>query len=226
MKSKSTGRERMDGHDDWLMAILTRPATVDDYFFTPDLDPPHGDAAEFAAHLGWLLTEPGARMAACDDLSVAAGLRWIFDSAEPLMIRCIGTPAVPQAVRLALVARFERLFSEVIAPRCPPALGHLSEDGGPLGLTAYMFFDLLWIEPPADPAEASALDAALIEVMGAILALPHAAWQEAALHGLGHAHDRAPGRVEALIDGFLASGRVARPELAAYARAARAGCVL
>ncbi|MBK0397934.1 hypothetical protein H0I76_01925 [Limibaculum sp. M0105] len=216
----------MQAHDEWLMAILTRPATVDDYFFTPDIDPPHATEAEFADHLAWLLDAPGAHMAPYDDLSVAAGLRWIFDSSEPLMFRCIGAPGVTQDTRIAIAAGLVPLFSEVIAPRCPQSLGHRSEDGGPLALTAYMFFDLIWIDPPGFPAEAEALDAAMIEAMGAILALPHAACQEAALHGLGHWHDRAPGRASALIDDYLAGDRAARPELVVYARAARTGCVL
>jgi len=216
----------MHAHDDWLMAILTRPATIDDYYFTPDLDPPHATASEFAAHLAWLFAAPGARMAQYDDLSVAAGLRWIFDSAEPLMFRCLGDPTIPQPARLALAAGLVPLFSEVIARRCPAALGHLSEDGGPLALTAYMFFDVIWIDSPGPPAEAAALDAAMIQAMGAILALPHAACQESALHGLGHWRDRAPDRAGALIDAYLAHRRAARPELVAYARAARTGCVL
>lgn len=213
-------------HDDWLMAILTRPARADDYFMTPDLDPPHRDAAGFAAHLGWVLDAPGARLVAFDDVMIAGALHWIFDSAEPLMFRCIGDPAIPQTTRLALVAGLARLYAEVIAPRCPPVLGHLSEDGGPLASTAYMLFDLICIDPPGVAAEAAALDAAMIETMGRILALPHAVCQEAALHGLGHWRERAPARAAALIDAFLAQGRAARPELVAYARAARGGCVL
>lgn len=213
-------------HDDWLMEIFTRPATIDDYFLSPDLDMPHADAAGLAAHLGWLLEAPGARLAPYDDLAVAAGLCWIFDPADPLSFRCIGDPAIPQAARLALAAGLERLHAEVVLPRCPQALGHLSEDGGPLATTAYMLFDLVCIDPPGIAAEAAGLDGAMVETMGRILALPHAACQEAALHGLGHWRDRAPGRAEALIDAYLSRGRAARPELVAYARAARSGCVL
>lgn len=213
-------------HDEWLMAILTRPATAEDYFLSPDLDPPHSDPAGFAAHLGWLLEAPGARLAPYDDLAVAAGLHWIFDPAEPLSFRCIGDPTIPQAARLALAAGFARLYAEVVMPRCPQALGHLSEDGGPLATTAYMLFDLVCIDPPGVAAEAAALDAAMVEAMGRVLALPHAACQEAALHGLGHWRDRAPGRAEALVDAYLSDGRAARPELVAYARGARGGCVL
>jgi hypothetical protein len=213
-------------NEDWLMAILTRPATADDYYLSPDEDPPHATEAEMAERLGWLLAAPGERMAEYDDLSVAAGLYWIFDSAETLMIRGIGHHDVPQASRLAIVTGLERVYAEVINARCPERLGHLSEDGGPLAAFAYMAFDLLYLDRPADPREAAELDCALIEVLGRILALPHAACQEGALHGLGHWHDAAPGRAEGLIDAYLAAGAPARPELIAYARAARSGCVL
>lgn len=66
---------------------------------------------------------------------------------------------------------------------------------------------------------------ALIEAMGRILAIPHPASQESALHGLGHWGEHAPARAEALIDAYLAGNHAARPELINYARAARSGCI-
>ena len=46
------------------------------------------------------------------------------------------------------------------------------------------------------------------------------------LDSLGHWHHAFPARVESLIDGFFATHSDARPELLAYARSARCGCVL
>ncbi len=54
---------------------------------------------------------------------------------------------------------------------------------------------------------------------------PHPACQEGALHGLGHWGEHAPNRAQELIDMFLSENRAARPELVAYARAARGGCI-
>jgi hypothetical protein len=61
--------------------------------------------------------------------------------------------------------------------------------------------------------------------MADVLALDSVACQESALHGLGHWQAAYPHVVEATIDRFLAARPRARPELVAYARGARAGCV-
>jgi hypothetical protein len=45
------------------------------------------------------------------------------------------------------------------------------------------------------------------------------------LHGLGHWTRREPRCID-VIDRYLAAGKAPRPELLAYARAARGGCIL
>ena len=62
--------------------------------------------------------------------------------------------------------------------------------------------------------------------MAEILALDSLACQESALHGLGHWQHAYPEEVQQIIDRFLNANKNLRPELAAYARSARTGCVL
>ena len=61
--------------------------------------------------------------------------------------------------------------------------------------------------------------------MEAILGLANPACQESALHGLGHAARQAPERIGAIIGAFL-EREALRPEILAYARSARSGCIL
>jgi hypothetical protein len=94
-----------------------------------------------------------------------------------------------------------------------------------MNVTCYMWWDLLPLAgAPGDPAHV-ALDRAALDVMAETLALDAIACQESALHGLGHWHAAYPAPVEATIDRFLAARPDARPELVAYARSARGGCV-
>jgi hypothetical protein len=59
-----------------------------------------------------------------------------------------------------------------------------------------------------------------------MLALPHDACRESALHGLGHWHHAYPDQTADIIDEFLARNEGIRDELRRYAMAARCGCVL
>jgi hypothetical protein len=133
---------------------------------------------------------------------------------------------VPQSDRLELASRIDRVYSQIFAARCTPALGHLSEvPDQPLNMLCYMWWDAIVLEGTGAPDLDREFFAALIEAMGRILAIPHAACQEGALHGLGHWGEHAPARAAALIDAYLADNRAARPELVNYAHAARAGCI-
>jgi hypothetical protein len=118
-----------------------------------------------------------------------------------------------------------RFFADLLAPRCSPSLGHLSDEGGPLNMVTYMWWESFpSFTNPDDPQRELVNDAELA-CLEFILGLESVACQEAALHGLGHWVRREP-RCEAIIDDYLASGRSARAELGDYARSARGGCIL
>lgn len=211
-------------HETWLDLLFAHEAT--DWYFDPAAELPTLPPAAIAAHTLRLLEAPGRLISQRTDGQIAGGLKYLFDYGTGIAdVRELGHASVTPAQRLELAEKIDRLWSQLFAARCPPALGHLSEDGGPLGMVCYMFWDNFFGIEVADPAERHALDAAFIEAMGRILAIPHPACQESALHGLGHWGGRAPARSAALIDAYLEGRRAARPELVTYARAARGGCV-
>lgn len=212
--------------NDWLLEIFTRPVSETDYFLSAEEAPPEITPKEFAGHLAQMLAAPGRVLSPFDDLSVAGGLNWLFDSAEPGMARSLGAQGVPQEVRLEVIRGLSSLFAEVFAARCGPHLGHLSEDGGALGTTCYMFWDRLYIDPTPDPEDWRACLDTMLDTLEAILSLRHAACQEAALHGLGHWHGYGRERAEAIVDKYMEIEEIARPELRAYGKAAKSGCVL
>jgi hypothetical protein len=120
------------------------------------------------------------------------------------------------------------LFREVMARRCTPALSHLDEPGAsPLNLACYMWWDLMPVAPAPTSSDTSRrlLDDELLAVMTALLKIPHDACRESALHGLGH-WALSEKRAVPAIDTFLARSADLRPDLLAYAKAARSGCIL
>jgi hypothetical protein len=69
--------------------------------------------------------------------------------------------------------------------------------------------------------------AASLDAMEGVLALPHDACRESALHGLGHLGGETPWetRRRAIVEQFLRTHGDLRPELARYAQAALDGCI-
>ena len=147
------------------------------------------------------------------DTSAIGGQPWMFD------------PVTPAEERAGLWRAIATFFAELLAPRCSPTLGHLSEEGAVLNGRTYMWWDgFPALTAPDDPGR-EAVDKAELDCLTAVLALDSAACQESALHGLGHWGRRAPLCAE-IIDRYLAAAAPARPELIAYAEAARSGCIL
>jgi hypothetical protein len=158
------------------------------------------------------------------DAQIAQGLDGLINISavgdQPWM-RDPVTPAEERAAAWVAGA----FFAETLAPRCSPTLGHLSEEGAALNNRTYMWWeDYPGLTRPDDP-QRGMIDLAELACLESILALNSVACQEAALHGLGHWVRREP-RCETIIDAYIAADRAPRPELVAYAKAARSGCIL
>jgi len=176
------------------------------------------------AYLTRLFSEGPEALQWFSDAQIAQGLYGLVNTSavgdQPWM-HDPDTPAEDRAAAWNAVAIF---FAETLAPRCSPTLGHLSEEGAPLNGRTYMWWDgFPGFTRPDDP-QRELVDRAELDCLKSVLALDSGACQEAALHGLGHWVRREP-RCEAIIDDFLAADRAARPELVAYAKAARSGCI-
>jgi hypothetical protein len=210
----------------WLAHLFEHPDDEPEWYFATGFEFIEISPQTLAAHTLRLLEAPALLMTHYSDQQIASGLKYLIDNGCGGDIRLFSHPPVPQADRRALAARIDRAFSQIFAARCTHALGHLSEvPDQPLNMLCYMWWDIIVLEAIGDARLDREFFEALIEAMGRILAIPHPACQESALHGLGHWGEHAPARAEALIDAYLAQNRAARPELINYARAARTGCI-
>jgi len=129
-------------------------------------------------------------------------------------------------MRLRPLRSFVPLFEQVMAPRCSPHLSYIDEPGAkPLNSACYMWWDILPIHGRPDLPERAEFDSEVLTVLQRLLAIPHDACRESALHGLGHWSTHYPS-VANIIDGFLSRTANLRPKLVAYAISAKTGRVL
>ncbi|MBV1853530.1 hypothetical protein [Catellatospora tritici] len=158
-----------------------------------------------------LFSAAGAILSPYGDEQVGRGLVEIVDGGD---IHVLGGKQVPRVLRSRGLRSIVTLFAEVFAPRITVEdTKHMPK----LQYVCFMFFDIA----PIDLGEDTVLD-----VLEDILALESVACQRAALHGLGHAHHRAPRHVPPIVDRWLAKHRGAPQELRDYAAAARVGGVM
>jgi len=117
------------------------------------------------------------------------------------------------------------LFRDLFAVHCDPAMSSGgSETTNPMNGTCYMWFDLIGLDHVyANPLPPHRLRA-MIDVLDEVLAIPHVACRESALHGLGHIASADAALAAPPIRRFLR--RTDLPEkLRQYALAAAAGAV-
>lgn len=135
---------------------------------------------------------------------------------------CLHDPAVPRHLQLRVLRSFVPLFEQVMAVRCSH---HDKQDANPLNSACYMWWDILLLRGWPDLPERAEFDAEVIAVFGRLLAIPHDACWESALHGIGHWATFYP-QLAKTVDDFLARTPNLSPKLTAYAESAKAGHVL
>jgi hypothetical protein len=208
--------------EDVVRHLFDHPYTDPAWHWDGDADYWNASPAREAEVLTRLFRDAGALLAPYSDDQVGQGL-WYVASASDHAV-CTVETAVPLPARLDLVASIADLYRLVYAPRLGDELGHLGE-GGVLSTSCYMWWDVFpWYMQPEDPARRE-LDARMLETLAEVLALDSAPCQEAALHGLSHSDVVPPPEAQAIVDRYVASGRIARPELRRYAKLARIGRV-
>ncbi len=207
----------------WLVHMFGRAVRSQFYPFFEEREE-YWDPAPAVAidYLTRLFETPVPLLRDYSERQIGGGL-WLLASEEA---HALYSRKVPVAARERCVAAIYRLFADLFEPRCAPVLGHLDEPGaGPLNAACYMWWENLPFVAASDDPDKDRLDATVVEVMEKTLRLDNPACQESALHGLGHLvrHVRQP--IDAIFGACLERGGL-RPELAAYARAARSGCIL
>jgi hypothetical protein len=217
------------GYDAWIEHAFSHEVRIgrNPWYFDEDHDFWQPTSAEYVDHLTRLFENAAMLPDVFADSQIAQGLTYLVDTMASGDDGHLADPAVPIEDRLRLVRSIGTLFATLFASRCSPHLSHLDEPGAAvLNVRCYMWWDTFpSIGLAGDPRLADMQDAVLT-VMEQTLALDSIACQESALHGLGHWHRENGGRVEAIVDSFIARHRQARPELLRYARSARSGCVL
>ena len=141
--------------------------------------------------------------------------------------------------RADVLTAFGHLYSKCLEVRSPPVLGSLSEPVAPaatqLACATYMIWDVASLNYWPDDYDHRSLAPVFLDMLEkVIMTNENPACIESALHGIGHAssYRRSRGTVEFIdrrrehmIDAFLATRSNLRPELLAYARAARTGMI-
>lgn len=217
--------------EDWVEHCFSHevPLHGSAWYFDLGSDLWWGSPAETVGHITRLFEDPEPPLAFFSDAQIAQGLDYIINNAAGDLLASIREPSLPIDTRLRCARSIARVYDRLFAPRCTPHLSHLNRGDMPVGslnTLCYMWWDTVpALATPDDPNHA-AMDGAMLDLWRHALGLDSIACQESALHGLGHwtRHDRTA--VDAIVDAYLKSRPGLSPELIAYARAAKSGCVL
>ena len=136
-------------------------------------------------------------------------------------------PAVEHRLRAECLEAASSFFATYLAAECRRAAPtYRDESADELAVTCFMWWDL-WPRRGRHKAspDGDAVDAAILDTLAAIGAIPSVSCVESALHGLGHRHETHPERVERIVDALLGRSSDWPPALVQYAQAARRGDV-
>lgn len=204
----------------WVAHVFDHPGERPEWYWDLDADLSEPEPAACVDLLTQLFSDSARTLARYSDAQVGRGLWYLVNNACSCYSLALIEREVDLAARLACIEAIPKLFAELFRARCAPELSHGSTgSSNPLNTTCYMWWDLFpgWGTPRQD------FDDSALAAMSAILEIDSLACQESALHGLGHWQSAYPQRIGEVIDRFLKTGP--RPELRAYASAARQGCV-
>ena len=218
--------------EDWIEHVFSHPAPTFQAAWYHDFNAEFWDGppALTVAHVTRLFEDPDPPLTYFADSQIAQGLHYLIDCGASDSMLALTDPLAPLDDRVACVRSIGSLFAKLFAPRCTPHLSRLDEPGcGVLNGVCYMWWDIFAIAGQVGETtdqELQAINKAILAVMKDTLELESLACREGALHGLGHWYTAFPEDVTAIIDDFLRRTPDLRPELEAYARSARCGCVL
>jgi hypothetical protein len=224
----------MDQLEEWIAYIFDHPVAGNirqAWYWSEDALEWKGPPEEIPALIAETFEHGGESLTRFSDEQLDQGLWFLVGSSPPDFTDTLVDPQTPFAMRLRALRSFVPLFEQVMAIRCSPHLSHLAEQtaANPLNGACYMWWDLLRfplleIYGPAE-AERDLFHSEILVILRRLLAIPHDACRESALHGIGHWVRDYP-QAAAIVDDFLASGPGLRPELIAHAERARIGNVL
>jgi hypothetical protein len=230
-------RDTADLHS-WIDHVFDHAVSEPEWYWSAECQKWPGDRIQIPAFIAGTFERAGELLARFSDGQLEQGLWYLIGASPGEFAETLVDEKISAATRLRAVRSFLPLFEQVMAVRCTPSLSHVKEQpASPLNGSCYMWWDLLRLKlwktypGPQDPAapQYAPFLAEIVATMRRILAIPHDACRESALHGLGHLSRDYPQYREQfafIIVEFLTSNNNLRPELTAYAERARLGTVL
>ncbi len=211
----------------WIAHVFDHPVKVaePEWYWSPDAPSWRGSSEQNVVLIAETFERAGGLLACFTDAQLNQGFWYLVSGCSSDLMLALVEPAVPLAGRLRALRSFVPLFEQVMATRCSPHLSHLDEQpASPLNAACYMWWDILCIcGRPGEPERAE-FDAEVLRVLQRLLAIPHDACRESALHGLSEWQGCYPS-ARRMVDEWLAHTPNLRPELVSYAQRARVGMV-
>jgi len=220
----------MDQLEAWITYIFDHAVAERKWYWSENPPEWQGAPEDVPALIADTFEHGGELLARFSDEQLDQGFWFLLDGGPPDLFLALVDPEISLATRLRALRSFVPLFEQVMAIRCSSHLSHLDEQpANTLNSACYMWWDLLWYQlKDDDPLQEQGrvhFDADILAIQRRLLAIPHDACRESALHGLGHWARHYP-QVAEIIDDFLSSTPGLRPELIAYAQRAKIGNVL
>ncbi|WP_309714291.1 hypothetical protein [Armatimonas sp.] len=187
--------------------------------------------------LALLLTETyensGVLLHPFSDAQVAQGLQFGFQLGLNQVVMLNDEVSIENSIHndviLHATSSIASLFRQIMAKRCKDMrLANVSKasiDYNPLNFACYMWWEVTFMSGKPEIIERTEFDKTVLSTMTEILAIPHAACQESALHGLGHWKFKYPDRVEDIINRFLDTSNDISDEIIRYALSAIKGTI-
>ncbi len=210
---------------EWIAHVFDHPVAEPAWHWALDAPPWPGAPAELGTLIAETFERAGDRLARFTDGQLAQGFRYLASSSCSDFMFSLVEPEAPREVRLRAFRSFVPLFQQIMAARCSPHLSHLDErPANPLNGVCYMWWDILPIYGFPENPDRAEFDSEVLSVLRQLLAIPHDACRESALHGISEWSGCYPAAGD-IVDEFLAGTPNLRPELIRYAIQARHGNV-
>ena len=151
----------------WLDHLFDHPDDEPEWYFAEGFEFVPIGPRILTAHVLRLFEAPALLMTDYSDQQNASGLKYLIDNACGGDIRLVSHSAIPQSDRLVLAEHIDRVYSQIFAARCAPALGNLSEGADlPLNMLCYMWWDAIVFDTTGDARLDREFFEALVEAMG------------------------------------------------------------
>jgi hypothetical protein len=211
----------------WIDHVFDHPITDPPWYFSLEDGEEWPEAPEdIVIHIAETFEQSGDLLSRFSDEQLDRGFWYLCYQGPPDFMGTLLNARVPLEMRLRALRSFVPLFEQTMAGRCSPHPYRLSEEGrNALNSACTMWFDIVLDRFEPQRLAHAQLGEELVVILRTILAIPHDACRESALHGIGHWVAHYP-QLADIVDRFLSSTAGLRPELISYAQSAKAGTVL